>query len=374
MTSTKPPTFSLVLPTRERADTLRSTLATAVAQSGDDLEILVCDNFSHDNTRDIVAATGDPRVRYTNPGRRLSMCDNWEHAIEQCRGEYVLVIGDDDGFMPRALETLRAEIAAHPSPIYSWSWHGYTWPIDGQPPQITSIAPVTLSRTLNLRKMADFSIRWGSWRSNVLPGLYHSAVKRTLLAAIKTRTGRVFSSMAPDIFMQFALPAISPTARFIGTALTVNARSAKSNSGHWVSKVGPQTTRTFLDEYAGYVPHPALHPSIPPICNVIPDSILVAMALFPDLYGGKTFDFSAMWAFFYRAYNLGPYSDVLKMRTHIRKYHSFDTKRFLAAAAVHEALDLRTRLRRQRLNGRSVGTSGVRPADVLDCVRCLDAL
>jgi glycosyltransferase involved in cell wall biosynthesis len=46
--------FTILVPTRERAYTLHETLKTCVAQDHDRLEIIVSDNFSRDNTREIV--------------------------------------------------------------------------------------------------------------------------------------------------------------------------------------------------------------------------------------------------------------------------------------------------------------------------------
>ena len=96
--------FSIVIPTRERADTLFHTLKTCIAQDYDDCEIIVSDNHSADHTRDVVTGFNDARVKYTNPGRRLGMGDNFEHAFEQIsRNTVAICIGDDDGLMPGAL-------------------------------------------------------------------------------------------------------------------------------------------------------------------------------------------------------------------------------------------------------------------------------
>jgi len=75
------PRFTVIIPTRERAATLRHCLATVTAQDFASLEILVSDNCSSDETAAVVAANGDPRIRYLNTGRRLSMSHNWEFAL-----------------------------------------------------------------------------------------------------------------------------------------------------------------------------------------------------------------------------------------------------------------------------------------------------
>ena len=66
MQSTQATKFSVIIPTRERSDTLQSSLKTCVGQDYDNLEIIVSDNFSTDNTREVVESFDDPRIRYIN--------------------------------------------------------------------------------------------------------------------------------------------------------------------------------------------------------------------------------------------------------------------------------------------------------------------
>ena len=94
------PFISVIIPTRERADTLLFAIKTAFDQNSDDYEVIVSDNFSQDNTKEVVESFSDPRLVYVNSGRRLSMCDNYEFGLEHARGEYIIFIGDDDAIMP----------------------------------------------------------------------------------------------------------------------------------------------------------------------------------------------------------------------------------------------------------------------------------
>ena len=69
---------SVVIPTRERHDTLYHCLRTVVDQDVDDLEIVVSDNASSSDTRDVVESFRSPRMKYVNTGQRLSMTHNFE--------------------------------------------------------------------------------------------------------------------------------------------------------------------------------------------------------------------------------------------------------------------------------------------------------
>src|SRR4051794_3113068 len=96
------PRFSVVVPTRERAATLRSCLRTCLAQDFDDYEVLVCDNFSSPATAEVVRELACPRLRYLRAPEPLAMANNWDLALSQTTGEYLVVLGDDDGLLPIA--------------------------------------------------------------------------------------------------------------------------------------------------------------------------------------------------------------------------------------------------------------------------------
>src|SRR5215207_8249326 len=110
MTSSAEPLISLIIPTRERAETLFFALQTALDQVSDSYEVIVSDNFSQDNTEQVVRNFNDPRLRYFNTGKRLSMSDNWEFALGKARGEYIVYIGDDDAMMPGGINRLETLI------------------------------------------------------------------------------------------------------------------------------------------------------------------------------------------------------------------------------------------------------------------------
>ena len=73
--------ISIIIPTRERCDTLKYTLKTCLIQDDGNLDIIVSDNFSQDATKGVVQSFSDKRIQYINPGKRLSMSHHWEFAL-----------------------------------------------------------------------------------------------------------------------------------------------------------------------------------------------------------------------------------------------------------------------------------------------------
>jgi glycosyltransferase involved in cell wall biosynthesis len=88
---------------------IESALALAGGRFRGELEILVSDNASTDGTRaaaERYAAAHPGVVAYRCNPTNLGFSRNVDAVIRHARGEYVLILGDDDGLEPCALETL----------------------------------------------------------------------------------------------------------------------------------------------------------------------------------------------------------------------------------------------------------------------------
>lgn len=103
----KRPLISIVTATYNRADVLRYTLASVARSTFADWEHLVIGDGCTDDTADVVAAAGDPRVRFHNLPANFgeqSAANNAGTAI--ARGEYVAYLNHDDLWWPDHLETV----------------------------------------------------------------------------------------------------------------------------------------------------------------------------------------------------------------------------------------------------------------------------
>jgi glycosyltransferase involved in cell wall biosynthesis len=99
------PTVTIAIPTLNRADsTLPLTLASARAQRWPGLEILVSDNGSTDGTKQLIESMGDCRLRYLRHEINIPMAENFNHLVAQARGDYFLLLHDDDVIDPGFVE------------------------------------------------------------------------------------------------------------------------------------------------------------------------------------------------------------------------------------------------------------------------------
>lgn len=100
------PLVTIAIPTYNRADGyLAEALESALAQTYDHLEILVSDNCSTDGTPDLVQSYDDPRIRYVRHETNLGAHGNFDYCVDAARGDFFLMLHDDDRIAPSLLET-----------------------------------------------------------------------------------------------------------------------------------------------------------------------------------------------------------------------------------------------------------------------------
>lgn len=107
---------SIAIPTYNRADDLPGAVASAVEQSHRNLEIVISDNASADATPEVCArlAASDERVRVVRQPRNHGPIANFNAVLAQLRGEYVMLLADDDALAPHFVERCLATFASEP--------------------------------------------------------------------------------------------------------------------------------------------------------------------------------------------------------------------------------------------------------------------
>lgn len=223
--------FSIIIPTRERADTLIHTLKTCVSQEFESFEIVVADNCSSPETKVVVDSFNSKRIKYYRSDTPLSMSDNFERAMMPARGEYFIVLGDDDALLPNALNQLDRLIRTLDAKVLHWEHATYLWPgvRGGWTENILSIPQPRPIRVVNSREIILFTFETTQYM--YLPMLYVNAVvHHSLIDLIKQRTGSLYGkSLSPDSYSGVSIAYLCEQYYSIGVPFSVNGVSSKSN-------------------------------------------------------------------------------------------------------------------------------------------------
>jgi len=95
------PLVTIAIPTYNRAEEyLPQALRSAIGQTHEALEILVVDNASTDSTADVVAGHDHPGLRYLRQPTNVGPFRNFQRGIAEARGDYVVLLSDDDRLDP----------------------------------------------------------------------------------------------------------------------------------------------------------------------------------------------------------------------------------------------------------------------------------
>lgn len=105
--------ISIVIPLYNKADKIRHTLGTVLAQTFRDFEIVIVDDGSTDGSSQVVESIDDPRIRlFSQVNAGVSAARN--RGIAEARGTYIAFLDADDEWSPEYLATQCALAEKYP--------------------------------------------------------------------------------------------------------------------------------------------------------------------------------------------------------------------------------------------------------------------
>jgi glycosyltransferase involved in cell wall biosynthesis len=236
------PLLSIVIPTRNRIPYAISAIQSILEVSDPRLELVVQDNSeSRDLEVWIQTNIHDSRLRYNYYGRPLSFVDNFNAAVELATGEYICIIGDDDGVNPEILEA--ASWAKHENvdalvvkqlPHYLWKGTGITSTLFTKVPggflSVSGFRGSIIDADME-KEMRKLVRNGGLYYLKFnLPKLYHGIVHRRCLKVVKEKVGAYFGGLSPDIFASLAIACVAKNVAVIDYPLTIPGACKSSGS------------------------------------------------------------------------------------------------------------------------------------------------
>lgn len=214
------PLISIIIPTRNRFQYVKSAIISILNINDQRIELVIQDNsdsedlklWVHDNINDF-------RLKYNYNNSPLSFVGNFSEGVEAATGEYVCIIGDDDGINPEIIDAVVWLKQENIDCLSIKNVVNYVWPNSGIPSTIfTKVTDGNLSLS-NFKAslvQSNMSFQLKSFVRNGcsnyldfnLPKLYHGVVRRQCLLEIKKKTGFYFSGLSPDIYASISLACI----------------------------------------------------------------------------------------------------------------------------------------------------------------------
>ncbi len=115
------PLVSICIPTYQGSLWIRATMSSALAQDYPEVEVVVSDDASTDETVAHVLAVRDERVRLVHSQHRLGMAQNWSRSAQGARGAYLKLLMQDDLLDPTCVSRMADVLSRNPSAGFVFS-------------------------------------------------------------------------------------------------------------------------------------------------------------------------------------------------------------------------------------------------------------
>jgi glycosyltransferase involved in cell wall biosynthesis len=116
----KQPLVSIGIPTRNRIRYLQEAIESALNQSYFNIEIIVSNNESSDKTREYLDSIKDNRIKVFHQNKMLEMVENWNFCLDNAKGEFFLLLSDDDILEKNCIEILLDLYLQNPKVAFSY--------------------------------------------------------------------------------------------------------------------------------------------------------------------------------------------------------------------------------------------------------------
>jgi len=167
------PRVSVIIATYNWSSVLPYSIGSVLGQTMTDFELLVVGDGCTDDSEQVVAAIGDPRVRWINlPENTKHQSGPNNEGLRQARGEFIAYLGHDDLWLPHHLEAHLAAIEKSGAAM-THSLLVRIDPDDGEPwavlPQPKDGAWGPPSCTVHRRSVTEAIGGWRDYREIVEP-------------------------------------------------------------------------------------------------------------------------------------------------------------------------------------------------------------
>ncbi|NQT33163.1 MAG: glycosyltransferase family 2 protein [Candidatus Omnitrophica bacterium] len=95
--------ISIIIPTYNRAAMIKRAIESVLVQDYDNMEVIVVDDASKDNTPEVVRSVEDPRLIYIRRPENKGAAAARNTGMRQATGEYIAFLDSDDEYIPGKL-------------------------------------------------------------------------------------------------------------------------------------------------------------------------------------------------------------------------------------------------------------------------------
>lgn len=281
--------LSIIIPTKNRQKYCLAAIRQILSLNLSEIEICIQDNSDTDILRNEISSITSENIVYNYHEGVLSFVDNFSEAVSLSHGEYLCMIGDDDGILPSIMDMVRFMKGKGIDSLIPSLGAVYYWPSDnpivanGEKGVLTLSYLRSKARYTNSQKALLKLLKGAvqNYTSLDMPRLYHGIVKKTCLEDIKEQTGKYFDGLTPDIYMAVALSFVCKKTLRIDTPITISGICPTSGSND--SATGKHTGK--LEDAPHFKGHTDYHwdehiPAFYSVDTIWAETLMQALTMF----------------------------------------------------------------------------------------------
>lgn len=289
--NTEYPCFTVIIPQKDRAEYIESTLRTCMIQDYPNFEVIVSDDCSTDNSVAVITklCEQDNRIKLFAHKKHLGMRDNFEFALSQAKPGYVMALGGDDGLVPGCISRMYEIIKETQCELLTWTPASFCY--ENANSNGHNIFLVKRKKNLGYKRLnsIDFLNKISNtfaYQIDECPMFYIKGVVSTdLIEKVKTRTndGCFYYCPTPDGFSGVVLAGEVDSYIYTPEPLSIGGTTTKSQGQNYrrTDKKSREESEQFFNDNIRRSMHASLasQPYSPLVTLMTADYLLTAKDL-----------------------------------------------------------------------------------------------
>lgn len=291
------PFFSIVVPTKNRANYLGDTILSVLLQKFNDYELIVSDNFNNSQTKKVIDRfTYDSRLKYYRTDREMNMIDHWEYATLKAKGKYVLLLTDRKVLYQNSLKYLHKIITDYPEiDVFSFAVKIF----DDRNNKIGWIPPNYKTKIFETSLLIENFLNKNIFTDQssldiCFPKTLNGIYKNSFAEKARSVSGRYFNNLGvstPDYSSFFINLALNNKVLFIGKPVLLTQGEHTSNGRNF----GKGNYKSYLNTLNKNYLFEKVPTKLPFIYNLLVNDFLVIR----DIFKGNLVDYEPNWQNYY---------------------------------------------------------------------------
>lgn len=240
----------IVIPTRNRADYTVRAINSVLNQENCQVSVLVSDNSTDkreiERLSEFCEQITDNRLKYVKPPEPLPMTQHWDWAMRQAMENmafsHIAYLSDRTLFLKGRLKSLENILQKYGDKVVSYTYDKIS---DRNLPAVLS-QPLRTGKIFEVKSSLILKSYADVERIEAIPKMVNCVVPRSIIIAVKEKTGNYFSSVSPDYNFAFNCLDLVDSVLFYDKSMMLSYGEARSTGNNMLEGNFQKDSKDFI--------------------------------------------------------------------------------------------------------------------------------